>query len=314
LPFPSEFVELTLKIVILRTSAEVFMGIRVPVVALALSALLTSAADAQLGARQPVSVTPLVRNQAAVKAGEARFKQLCSSCHGARGEGGQGEGQGPNLANSWEVRRASDTQLSGYIRNGIPGSSLPPFGVPEQQIMELAAFVRSLNAPASSVPVPGDPVAGEAIFKGKGGCTDCHMLQGRGGYLGSDLSNVGATQRVDELRQAILNPGRLSSEGYRPVVLESAGGKSIRGVAKHYSNWSIQVLDENGQLHLLRGPEMKKVSLVDKPWMPADYSQRLSAGELEDLLAFLSRQSVRPPGTETAPSRANSRPEQENVK
>ena len=290
------------------------MGIGVPVIALALSALLTSAADAQLGARQPVTVTPLVRNQAAVRAGEARFKQLCGSCHGARGEGGQGEGQGPNLANSWEVRRASDTQLSGYIRNGIPGSAMPPFDVPDQQITELAAFVRSLNAPASSVPVAGDPVAGEAIFKEKGGCADCHMLQGHGGYLGSDLSNVGATQRVDELRQAILNPGRLSSEGYRPVVLKLADGKPIRGVAKHYSNWSMQVLDETGRLHLLRGPEMKQVSFENKPWMPDDYSQRLSAAELENLLAFLSRQSVRPPGTETAPSRANSRPELENLR
>jgi cytochrome c oxidase cbb3-type subunit 3 len=290
------------------------MRVSVPVAVLALSALLTSAADAQLGARQPVSVTPLVRNPAAVTAGEARFKQLCSSCHGARGEGGQGEGQGPNLANSWEVRRASDSQLSGYIRNGIPGSAMPPFAVPDQQITELAAFVRSLNAPAGSVPVPGDAAAGEAIFRGKGGCADCHMLQGHGGYLGSDLSNVGATHRVDELRQAILNPGRLSSEGYRPVVLQSADGKSVRGVARHYSNWSIQVLDEHGRLHLLRGPEMKKVRFASKPWMPDDYSQRLSAGELENLLAFLSRQSVRPPGTEAAPSRATSRPEQEDAK
>src|SRR5438477_7757716 len=247
------------------------MRIGIPVASFALGAFLVSSANAQLGARQPVNVTPLVRNPAAVEAGQARFRQLCGTCHGARGEGGQGEGQGPNLATSWEVRRASDAQLAGFIRNGVPGTAMPPFGLPDQQITELAAFVRSLNAPAVSIPVPGDPAAGEAIFKGKGGCAECHMLQGRGGYLGSDLSNAGATRRVDELRQAILNPGQLSNEGYRPVILRSADGKSIRGVARHYSTWSIDVLDENGQLHLLSGPGMKTASFVNKPWMPNDY-------------------------------------------
>jgi hypothetical protein len=45
--------------------------------------------------------------------------------------------------------------------------------------------------------------------------------------------------------------------------------------------------------------------------MPDDYSQRLSAAEIENLLAFLSRQSVRPPGSENPPSRVNARPELE---
>ena len=136
------------------------------------------------------------------------------------------------------------------------------------------------------------------------------MIRGHGGYLGSDLSNVGATQRVDELREAILNPARLSSEGFRSVVLQSADGKSIRGVAKHYSNWSMQVLDENGRLHLLHGPEMKQAKFANTIWMPDDYAQRLSAAELDNLLAYLSRQAVRPPDTEPAPSRAGSRPEE----
>jgi len=280
---------------------------RVLNVLLALS-LLNSPAASQLGARRPVSVNPLAQNKAAVEAGERRFKQLCTGCHGARGEGGQGEGQGPNLTSSWEVRRASDVRLTEFIRNGIPGTAMPPFALPADQIRELAAFVRSLNAPAISVPVSGDPAAGESVFVGKGGCIDCHMLNARGGFLGPDLSNAGATQRVDELRDAILKPSERANTGFRPVILETTKGRA-RGIVRHHSNWSMQVLDEHGQIHLLRGPEMKRAVFQPKSWMPDDYGQRLTKEEVENLVAFLSRQTVRSQDkTEAPPGRGSVEP------
>ena len=103
----------------------------------------------------PNSNYALLKNRAAVDAGQRRFLQLCSGCHARNGEGGQGEGQGPNLVTSWEVRRAQDRELFAFIRNGVKGTAMPPFALPDDQIWELAAFVRSLNAPASAVPVAG---------------------------------------------------------------------------------------------------------------------------------------------------------------
>lgn len=238
--------------------------------------------------------TPLAENPAALEAGQQRFRQLCSSCHGVGGQGGHGEGQGPNLINSWEVRRASDQRLFSFIRNGVPGSAMPPFSLPNQQIWELVAFVRSLNAPAISVPVTGDVKAGRAIFFGRGDCSACHMIQGQGGFLGPDLSNVGATHHLNQLRDAILKPSTSATEGFQPVLLKMPDGRSIEGVAKHYSNYSIQILDKHGRLHLLRGKEMRNVIFKKKSWMPDDYSHRLTPEEIEDLVAFLSRQSVRP--------------------
>lgn len=252
----------------------------------------------------PNSANPLTRNAAAVEAGQRRFRQLCASCHGRDGEGGQGEGQGPNLMNSWEVRRAKDAQLFNSVKNGVKGTSMPAFQLPDPQVWELVGFVRSLNAPASSVTVAGDPAAGEAIFFGKGGCSGCHMIRGRGGFLGPDLSNTGATRRVSELRAAILSPKELPSEGYRPLLLKASDGRQVRAVAKHYSNWSIQALDEKGELHLLRGPAMDTAVVQNKPWMPTDYAKRLTAADIGNLIAFLSRQSVRPGSQEPTPSRS----------
>jgi cytochrome c oxidase cbb3-type subunit 3 len=252
----------------------------------------------------PNSANPLTRNAAAVDAGQRRFRQLCASCHGRDGEGGQGEGQGPNLMNSWEVRRAKDAQLFNSVKNGVKGTSMPAFQLPDEQVWELVGFVRSLNAPASSVTVAGDPAAGEAVFFGKGGCSGCHMIRGRGGFLGPDLSNMGATRRVSELRAAILSPKELPSEGYRPLLLKASDGRQVRAVAKHYSNWSIQALDEKGELHLLRGPAMDTAVVQNKTWMPADYAKRLTPADIDNLIAFLSRQSVRPGSQEPTPARS----------
>jgi cytochrome c oxidase cbb3-type subunit III len=244
----------------------------------------------------PNATSPLARNTASVEAGQARFRQLCASCHGRDGEGGQGEGQGPNLMNGWEVRRASDAQLSARIKQGVKGTAMPPFPLPDPAILELVAFVRSLNAPASGVPVAGDAAAGEALFFDRGGCSGCHMIRGRGGFLGPDLSNIGDSRRVSELRDALLNPKPLAGEGYRPLILTTAGGQKLRAVAKHVSNWSIQALDENGSIHLLHGAALEQAQMQAKSWMPSDLAARLSPAGIDNLIAFLSRQVLRPRG------------------
>jgi putative heme-binding domain-containing protein len=238
----------------------------------------------------PNSSYALLKDPKAVAAGEQRYLQLCSGCHARSGEGGQGEGQGPNLITSWEVRRAPDKELFGFIRNGVKGTSMPPFALPDEQISELAAFVRSLNAPASAVPVPGDAAAGEAIFFGSAGCSACHSIQGRGGYLGPDLSNVGSARRLSEIRNAIVSPKAEAAPGYRPLFLETGGGERVRAVARHESNWSIEALDEHGNLHLLHGDEIKKAHFQERSWMPA---AKLPEDQVRDLLAYLSRRTLR---------------------
>jgi mono/diheme cytochrome c family protein len=142
--------------------------------------LLTAAVplSAQLDRIPPPNTTrPQLRNTQSVENGQRRFRELCTGCHGREGQGGQGEGKGPNLMNSWEVRRAKDTQLFDSIKNGIKETAMPPFQLPDTQISELVGYVRSLNAPASSVPISGDAAAGEAIFFGRGRCGECHMVR-----------------------------------------------------------------------------------------------------------------------------------------
>ena len=112
--------------------------------------------------------------------------------------------------------------------------------------------------------------------------------------LGPDLSNIGATRRMNELRDALLKPNAVPSPGFQPLVLRDAQGKELRAIAKHASPWSVQALDENGTLHLIHGDAVQSLAFRKQSWMPLDIAQRLTPDEINNLLAFLSQGTVTP--------------------
>jgi cytochrome c oxidase cbb3-type subunit III len=235
--------------------------------------------------------SPYFGNAAAIEQGQTLFVTVCSGCHGPNGEGGRG----PNLVDSSDARRAGNRELFDLIQKGIPGTDMPPSGLPDEQLWQLAAFVRNLSASAYDQPLPGDPDAGHELFFGKAGCTKCHMIRGQGGLLGPDLSDAGATRKQVQIREAIVEPNKRITDGFTPVVVKLKDGAQINGVAKNNSNYSMQVLDTAGKLHLLQKAAVQSVVFRAKSWMPDDYAQQLTPAEIDNLVSFLSRQVIRVP-------------------
>ena len=221
----------------------------------------------------------------AVEAGKAQFADACSPCHGTNGEGGRG----PSLVDGREVRRADDDQLFKSIQQGLPGADMPPFPFPDEQVWNLVAFVRSLSAPAVDSKVDGDVAAGEALFFGAGGCVECHRIRGRGGLLGPDLSVIGSSRRIDQIREALRDPNARIAPGFEAATLDG----NVRAVVKNHTNFSAQVFDSSGRLHLLRGDELERLRFETESWMPRDAATRLEDDMVRDLVAFLSRQAAR---------------------
>jgi putative heme-binding domain-containing protein len=117
---------------------------------------------------------------------------------------------------------------------------------------------------------------------------------GKGGKLGPDLTNAGSTRPLPQLRQDILNPDSDGAIGYRTVTATLRNGKTVQGVARNRTNYSIQIQDASGNLHLLAAAEIKEMTVGKGSPMPKDYAKRLNKAEVDNLLAYLSRQSARP--------------------
>jgi putative heme-binding domain-containing protein len=222
--------------------------------------------------------------------GRRLFQEACSACHGQNGGGGHG----PSLVDGRRIRGLDDKQLHDAIRNGVRGSDMPPSTLPEPQIKQVMVFVRSLSAPAIDFPPAGNLNAGREIFFGSGGCAKCHAIAGRGGFLGPDLTDAGAGNSLSQLRESLLNPNKRIADGFEGAVVTLRDGSRIEGIAKNHDKYSVQILDSAGKLHLLDRADLSKVEIRDRSVMPADFGERLNEQQVRDLLAFLSRQSMRP--------------------
>ena len=241
---------------------------------------------------------PVAGQAEAIAAGKKLYLESCSGCHGPTGEGGRG----PNLAQGDQVRGATNRQLLSIVKEGVKGSDMPPTHLPDEKIWQIIAYLRNLTSVAFDSTAPGDVQAGSALFYGKAGCTGCHMIRGRGGFLGPDLSNIARIRSFTQLRESLLNPDAQIAEGYGGVTVVTKSGQKISGVARDNTNYSIQVLDARGNLHRLLKLDLREIEFRKSSLMPHDYKQSLSPADVQDMLAFLGRQSMRQSGASISSS------------
>ena len=100
---------------------------------------------------------------------------------------------------------------------------------------------------------------GRKLFFKEGGCATCHMINGAGGFLGSDLSHYGAITTVAEMREQIMNHDQ--SPRARTKVVSTRDGRKLSGFARNEDNFSLQLQTLDGNFHFL---EKSTVVSVDQ--------------------------------------------------
>ena len=224
-----------------------------------------------------------------VAEGHALFNQTCTTCHGM--DGSEGE-RAPALVGERRFFRLSENALYDTIKHGIPGTGMPAMNIPDDSTWKVVVFIRAMRSSASEVDVPGDVAHGREVFFGKGECSSCHMLDGKGGTIGPDLSNIGEQITLKRMKESLTMEGPISP-GYQPVKVVTRTGQTIEGIAKNQDSFSIQLLDRENRLHLLSREELRSIDEPRTSLMPHNYDKVLSAGEYSDLLAMLSRSVTR---------------------
>jgi putative heme-binding domain-containing protein len=218
--------------------------------------------------------------------GRASFNSTCAGCHGLDGHGSD---KAVNIA-SGRARALSDTQLASIISNGIPETGMPAFHTLTQaQVHALVSYLRSLQGKAEARVLPGDPKRGRELFFGKGGCAACHSISGEGGFLGPDLTEYAATNSPEGLRNEITKFPRTPAHGYRPAVVTTTRGERLEGLIRNEDNFSMQLQTADGNFHLLRKSDVQSCEHRDGSLMPANYRDKFSDSELNDLVSYLMK-------------------------
>jgi len=121
--------------------------------------------------------------------GRAIFESRCAGCHGSDGNGGA---FGPAIVSRLSSR--NDVQLASILRSGVPDRGMPAFDLPENEMREVIAHLRSLRLIRSGA---RDPMRVK-LQTATGGSVEGVLL----GEGVDDLQVKSADGRVQLLRRA----------------------------------------------------------------------------------------------------------------
>ena len=225
--------------------------------------------------------------EADVEAGARVFRRSCSLCHGADGTGGDG----PDLTRGVFRHGSSDAALFRNILTGIPNTGMGGIYQPDKSIWQVVSYVRSLSRAVGAEVVPGDPRRGRLLYMSRGSCSDCHRLNGSGGRIGPDLSDLGWRRAPEHIRASIAEPSAAIDRSYRTVEVRTESGAVVRGVLRNEDRFSIQLFDEFENLRSFQKAELAAIDKPEESLMPP-LGSFFRGRDLDDLVAYLY--SLRP--------------------
>jgi putative heme-binding domain-containing protein len=229
-----------------------------------------------------------------INAGRSYFEKQCSRCHGFDARGNDEVGA-PNLTGPL-TRASSSAGIYTILREGIAGTAMMAVDpeVPDSQLWQLAAYIESLSRESADIAVRGSAEVGKALFNDVGECLDCHMLNGKGGRLGPDLSNIGSELSPDELGLALIDPSAKVEPRWWSLTLEDKNGTSRSGLRMNEDSFSVRIMDADSQLWSYPRSALRRVVRSEESTMPS-YAARFNDTQIDDLVAFLY--SLRPEAT-----------------
>ncbi len=216
--------------------------------------------------------------------GRQMFVAHCAVCHGIEGSGGRG----PSLNHPSLRRVTGDKALFNLIQNGVEGSEMPAaWQLSEREVWQVAGYVRSLGH-TTPVKLPGDADNGKRLYESKGACAACHVARGRGGVLGPELTDIGARRSAGYLREALVDPGSSTPEGYLVVRVTTPDGRKLWGLRVNEDSFTIQLRDSSGHFHSFRKAGLAELKKDFNASLMPSYRGAFNASEMDDLICYLA--------------------------
>lgn len=192
-----------------------------------------------------------------------------------------------------KVRTAAALALEQMRRGVSPVGAEQVLHIPAPFIPEPLADEAVEKVTAAEGVVGGDANRGRALFfSEKGLCGKCHRVAGEGGQLGPDLTTIGAIRSRRDLAESMLFPSASFARGFEPYNLLTDDGRTFSGILLGESSTELRVGLDEKRTEAVPIDRVESIRPSATSIMPSGFDQRLSPGEVADLLAYL--QTLKP--------------------
>ena len=135
----------------------------------------------------------------------------------------------------------------------------------------------------------GDPAQGQKIYERAAmACTTCHLVNGKGGKLGPDLSTLGAYMTPESILESVLNPSTDVKQGYETVLVTRKDQTLVSGLLQRKTDTAVLVRDPSGSVVSIPTGEVAKIDTSPVSLMPPGLTATLRRDELVDLMSYLT--------------------------
>jgi putative heme-binding domain-containing protein len=135
----------------------------------------------------------------------------------------------------------------------------------------------------------GDPARGRQLLLNESltKCIVCHKVQGQGGDVGPDLSQIGGKFGRPHLIESLLHPSQQILEGYRITLIRTVDGRIQTGIVKEQSAEQLTMLDARGNKTIIATADIDERHESPISLMPQGLTSVLTAEQFTDLVAYL---------------------------
>ncbi len=133
----------------------------------------------------------------------------------------------------------------------------------------------------------GDVAQGAKTFFGKGVCSSCHAVAGKGANFGPDLTNIGQIRSGHDILEAILYPGASFAREYETSRVTTKAA-TYTGVLKEQLPEAVIISTGPGLQVRIPRSEITGIEPLSISMMPPGLDKQLSPEELSDLMAYLN--------------------------
>lgn len=183
-----------------------------------------------------------------------------------------------NLVSTTVVRRlrlTQNTELAKSVRDIWGENTQVTSAEMDQKIKRLAYAIQT---------EAGDPYRGQTVFHDL--CASCHVLHGKGGQVGPDLTTYQRSD-LENLLLNIINPSAEIREGYENLLVETKDDRSLNGFLVERDDRGIVLRGLDGRNLSLATADIAELRAAGLSLMPEGLLDTLDDQQVRDLFAYL---------------------------